>query len=161
MKEIKLTRDKVAIIDDEDFEKVNAFKWNCRIMGNYSYAFTNIKKEDGTKTSMSMHRYIMNPESSYVVDHIDKNGLNNQKSNLRLATVSQNNSNRKSQTGSKSRFLGVSFYKKTSKWVAFISFGGNNRNKHLGYYKTEEEAAAAYNNAALKYHGEFANLNKI
>jgi len=108
-----------------------------------------------------MHREIMNPEDNFVIDHIDKDGLNNQKSNLRKATVSQNNSNRRSQVGSKSKYLGVSFYKKTSKWVAFISYGGRNKNKHLGYHKTEKEAALAYNNAALKYHGEFANINKI
>lgn len=93
-----------------------------------------------------------------VVDHKDRNCENNRIENLREATRMQNSQNRTSAKNSSSKYLGVHHYLKR-KWHAAIRV--NKILKSIGYFKTEEEAALAYNKAAVKYHGEFANLNII
>lgn len=151
----------VALVDDDVYENLNIYNWRCTSINGYTYAVRSFKDENGKCRVLSMHREIMKNPKGFLVDHWDRNGLNNQKINLRVSTKSQNNSNRRSMVGSVSKYLGVSLYKKTKKWVAFISHSGLNKNIHLGYHNTEEGAALAYNDAALKYHGEFANLNII
>lgn len=113
-----------------------------------------------------MHAVIMNTVGTEkLVDHKDHNGLNNQKSNLRVCTKSENMANRYSVKGSSSSFLGVSMYvdkrniKKNIKWVANIR--KNNKTTFLGYFQSEIEAAKAYNKKAKELHGEFARLNII
>lgn len=93
------------------------------------------------------------------VDHIDRNKLNDKINNLRAASRIQNMKNKSSQKNSSSKYVGVSFHKKTKKWYAQIRIDG--RLKFLGGFKIEDEAAAAYNKAAEIHHGEFANLNKL
>ena len=103
-----------------------------------------------------MHRSVLNPGLGKQVDHINRNKLDNRFANLRICSPSQNNWNcgvkRKNNT---SGFKGVSKYKK--KWVATIQ--ANREHIHIGYFKNKVKAAKAYNQAALKYHGEFAGLN--
>lgn len=94
-----------------------------------------------------------------IIDHIDGNPENNLIENLRPATKRQNNVNCRSSIGSSSKYLGVSFHKKTKKWQAKCSVNG--KGKYLGIFKTEEEAAECYNKNAIIYYGEFANLNII
>jgi len=151
MKEIQLTRGMVALVDDEDYEYLN--KWHWYVYKGYStfYALSKIKHKD-----LKMHRIIMNCPKDMQVDHKDGNGLNNQKGNLRICTNAQNQANRKSY--GKSKYLGVS-YNRNTYIQAYI--GHNKRNIYLGVFKTEEEAAIAYNEAAIKLHGEFAKLNII
>jgi hypothetical protein len=101
----------------------------------------------------------MKPDKGFVIDHLDGNGLNNQRNNLRICTVSQNSMNRNKTVKNKSGFKGVIWWERNNTWKAEIR---HNKNKiYLGYYKNIIDAAKAYNAAALKYHGEFANLNKI
>lgn len=169
MKEIQLTQNKFALVDDEDFEEINKYKWFAIKNKNTYYAERYNKSETGPK-HIKMHRQILNITDSKILgDHINMNGLDNQKSNLRIANKTQNGSNRKSKPGSTSKYLGVSLTTKywyvnkekraCTAWRATIRINGIQT--HLGHFKEEIEAAKAYNEMAIKIHGEYANLNKF
>jgi len=106
-----------------------------------------------------MHRLIMKNPDNLDVDHIDGDRLDNQKSNLRKATQSQNSMNQKNQSGRSSNFKGVCWHTRDHKHQAYIKI--NQKRKHIGYFDSEIEAAKAYNAAAIKYFGEFARLNDV
>lgn len=149
MKEIKLSQGKITLVDDEDFDRVNQFKWYAEKKPNSFYA----RRKDKERKSVYMHRFILNTKNE--VDHKNHDGLDNRKTNLRKCSKSENQRNKSPKKNGSSKYLGVHFVKNRNKWRAGIGFP----NKFLGEYKTEEEAAIAYNNAARKLHGEFANLN--
>ena len=152
MKEIPLTQGKVALVDDEDYDYLMQWKWCATKDYNTYYANREGSvKEDNKK--FIMHRVIMNTPDNMVVDHIDHNGLNNQKSNMRNCSPKENSRNMRPR--GKTGYLGVCYDRKYIK--ACIKIRGKNR--HLGNYKTEEEAARAYDKVAKEYYGEFANLN--
>lgn len=179
MKLIPLTQGKFAQVDDEDFEWLSKRKWYARKANHVYYATTsaklydNVRAKNGGLPSFEMHRMIMGCGylDPRMIDHKDGNGLNNQRSNLRFATSSENNKNKRGWGASK--FLGVClhthtqhhFRKRTNSiktyqsvhWIATIV----NEKKHifLGKFYTELDAAYAYNEAAKIYHGEFARLN--
>jgi len=158
MKEIKLTQDKVAIVDDADFNFLNRFKWCvCRGKGNYYYAYRHKKMENGRQLFVLMHKEILNPPSEMETDHRDGNTLNNRRKNIRICTRTENQRNRKPNRNSRSAFKGVCWYKQTNRWLSRIYLNG--KAKHLGYFMTEEEAAFAYDMAAKKLFGEFARIN--
>ena len=146
---------KFALVDDDDFERLNKHRWHC---DNYGYVRTAIIG-GGDKCRIRMHRMIMNPPSKMEVDHIDHIVLNNQKSNLRICTHSQNQKNLKMTIQSRSGFKGVYRVKNKNGWQSAITYNG--KKIRLGTYKNKIAAAKAYNKAAKKYHGEFAILNKI
>lgn len=167
MKEIQLTQNQVAQVDDDDYDHLIKFKWRAFKDGQTFYATTNTFR-DGKKTSISMHRFILKAQRGVFVDHKDGNGLNNQRSNLRYCTIRQNNANRASRNGSTSKYKGVckivtkNGYNKDKTyiyWHAAIQVAGCT--KSLGYFKTEAEAAKKYNEAAIIQYGEFARLNII
>ena len=159
-KEIILTHGKVAIVDDEDFDYLNQFKWLANKQKNDKfYVGRNIPVSNKKQSKIWMHRFIMNPEKGMVIDHLDGNPLNNQKNNLRICTHAENMRNSKIPKNNTSGFKGVSFVKKHNTYESSIRI--NNIKIYLGYYIDPKDAAKAYNDAALKYHGEFANLNKI
>jgi len=155
MKEIFLTQNKVALVDDKDFDYLNQFKWYAERKGNTYYAARKIVV-NGLKTSIRMHTVILNIKNGLICDHIDHNGLNNQRNNIRICTNRQNSMN-KSSSGI-SKYLGVSPSNIDKKpWRAFIKING--KSTSLGYFKTEKDAAKIYNEAAKEHFKEFANLN--
>lgn len=155
MKEIQLTQGFVAFVDDEDYERINKHKWYVMAARHGWRAGT--RYNPGDKTSTYMHSLVL--QTAQTVDHIDRNGLNNQKSNLRLCTTSQNVANSGKRSNNTSGFKGVYFCKCTNKWRAEIKVDGNK--KCLGRYSTKEEAALAYNTGAKHYFGEFAYQNLV
>jgi len=160
MKEIKLTRGHVALVDDGDYDYLNQWKWHSIKGSRTYYAVRNISIGNGKTIGLKMHRVILNiTDPDILADHKDRNGLNNQRYNLRIATKSQNGCNRLSASGSTSAFVGVHWAKYHNKWRAKIGKGG--KQYHLGYFETMEEAALAYNEAAKILHLDFANLNKV
>ena len=156
MRFIPLTRGLWATVDDEDYEGLNQWKWCASPGTNTFYAARSSPKPD--RCTILMHREIMDrkPGDGSQIDHIDGYGLNNQKSNLRGATHSQNLMNQRPTLGS-SRFKGVSWKSAATKWQVHICFNG--KQKSLGYFDSEEDAARTYDAAALKHFGEFARLN--
>ncbi|MDX9913919.1 MAG: HNH endonuclease [Candidatus Moranbacteria bacterium] len=162
MKEIKLgTKNLFAQVDDEDYDFLMQWKWYaCK--HRYTYYARAIIYTERKETRIRMHRMIMG-FPSLQIDHKDRNGLNNQKSNLRLCSHGQNQMNRKSS--GRSRYLGVNFNKRIHKGKVYEYIRANikvgEKILSLGNFPTEEDAAIAYNNAAQKYHREFAKLNII
>jgi hypothetical protein len=159
MKEIKLTQGKFAIVDDCDYAYVSKFRWHARRdtrkQGDVWYAARNVKT--ATKTTIGlMHRELLGVEPGLMVDHVDGDGLNNRRENIRTCTVKQNNCNQRKRDGS-SLFKGVSLIRSSGKWRASIKIDGASRN--LGNYPTEREAAAAYDATAASAFGNFARLN--
>lgn len=162
MKQIPLTQGKFAMVDDEDYDELMKHKWYA--MKGYStyYAVRRLYLGGGRKNAkyiaVWMHRQILNVEDSKVlVDHEDHNGLNNQRYNIRTCTKAQNQKNKRSEINSTSQYLGVDFQPTRNRWRARIRLDG--KDKHLGRFINEEDAARAYDEAAKIHHKEFANLN--
>jgi hypothetical protein len=156
MKTISLTQGKFTIVDDEDFDELNKFKWMAhKERGNW-YA-CRIERVNKKYNIVRMHRTLMGDPVGVLIDHKDGNGLNNSKSNLRIATNQQNLMNQKAQENRKSKYKGVSLFKHCKTFRAYITY--DRKQMHLGCYKTETEAALAYDNAAKRMFGEFARLN--
>lgn len=161
MKEIVLSKGFFATVDDDDYESLSKYKWSVFITSTKQYALRNALIS-GKRRSVYMHQQIMGTSGMGLkvhVDHIDGNGLNNSKSNLRLATPSQNHGNMKVFTKGKhaSPYKGVTF--SFGKWRARIVV--DRKEISLGRFDNEIDAALAYNNAAMKYFKGFAFLNKI
>jgi hypothetical protein len=144
VKTIPLTRGKVALVDDEDYERLSKFKWFARKAKHGWYASRHV----------NMHHEIVPAKT---VDHRDGDGLNNQRSNLRPATRQQNASSRRKWSKLTSRFKGVSWAKDRRKWRAQIMV--NRKTKMLGSFNSEIEAAQAYDEAARIYFRDFAVTN--
>lgn len=145
----------VALVDDEDFEKLNQFNWYAHKDCNTFYAGRHITV-DGKRTTQLMHNVILNGKG---IDHRDGNGCNNQKTNLRLCTNQENCMNQRKQTGTSSIYKGVSLFKRDNKWQASIMLNG--KKIYLGLFNSEIEAAKAYNDKAVALFCEFANLNNF
>lgn len=157
MKEIQLNKGKFALVDDEDFEYLNQFNWYAAKRKYTFYAVRNPKTK-GHLGIDRLHRLIINKLlPTDIIDHIDGNGLNNQKNNLRICTKSQNAMNSHSHCNSVSGFKGVHFNKDFKKYR--VSIFCNGKNMFLGYFNDEKDAAKAYDKAAKEYFGEFARLN--
>ena len=154
-KKIPLTQGKFALVDDEDFEWLIQYKWYyMNVAPNGGYAAT------GNKPSRYMHRVILNPAIGSETDHVNGDGLDNRRCNLRACTHAENIWNKRNHRGSSSKYKGVVFHsagKRRKRWVANIYTNGTRT--YLGYFKTAEEAAYAYDKAAKALFGEFARLN--
>src|SRR2546430_1781983 len=144
-----------TLIDDADLDLINGYHWRA-FPGHAGvfYAVRRIVKPDGSPTTQRMHQLITGWAQT---DHVNGDGLDNRRSNLRPATSHQNGANRKSHRGSSSQFKGVSLHKPTGKWKVQIQVHGDRM--HLGLLADEVEAARLYDRAALQHFGEFARPN--
>ncbi len=147
MKKIKLTQNKFVIVDNIDYEQLKQWKWSLHGT-NYHYARGWV---NGQK--VLMHRLILNAPGNMDVDHINGNGLDNRRCNLRVYTRSQNQMNARSRKGT-SKYKGIHWNSKHKKWIASIRING--KLKVIGEFDSEVKAAKAYNESANKYFGEFA-----
>lgn len=157
MREITLTQGKFAQVDDEDYEKVSKFRWCAEKLGHVFYAKRWVTI-DGKAVGIRMHRLIVSLErgDSRLVDHKDGNGLNNQKSNLRICTKAQNQFNMRRNSRNTSGYRGVSRGKKPGTWCARIRSSG--KYLYLGSYHSKEDAYVAYCKAAKELRGEYAGV---
>jgi len=162
MIEIPLTQGQVALIDDDKYDLVSQYKWFATYLpnGRCFYALTSIYV-NGMKKQLYLHRFLLGLEfgNKLQADHINKNTLDNRLENLRIATSAENCRNRRKRRDNTSGYIGVSWHKRECKWRTQIKTDGIM--KHIGYFRNKHDAARAYNEAALKYHGEFAELNEI
>jgi len=155
MKKIPLTQGKVALVDDADFEWLNQWKWYAQInrVGTWyaMHAFPGRPRQQ----KISMHQLLF--PTKLQVDHINGNGLDNQRKNFREATNGQNKANSRKEKGCSSRFKGVTWHKRDQRWQAMIQH--NQKQMFLGYFTNEKHAALAYDTAAHLHFGEFARTN--
>ena len=151
---IRLNKGKKALVDPEDVDMLNKYKWH---VNHYGYAVCSFYEGNGCTRKIFMHRLLLNTPEKTEVDHINGDPLDNRKSNLRPCTHLQNMCNKRKQTNNTSGYKGVNWHIGTKKWWARITVNG--RQISLGIHPTKESAALAYNEAAKKYHGEFASLN--
>ena len=156
MKEIRLNQNKTALVDDEDFELIKTYRWYC-FKSRYTFYAISQWYENGERKHVLMHRLILNVPDGFILDHKNKNGLDNQKENLRLCTHNQNKQNSKMRRHNKSGFRGVHYSKRDKLFYSRIGIDG--KRLWIGCFKTAKAAALAYDKYAIKHHGEFAQLN--
>lgn len=163
MKFIPLSQGKFAKVDDEDFEELNKFKWCAhQDKDKITWYAERSQRKDGVTIFFKMHRVIMNTPKGMLVDHKNNDGLDNTRENLRNCTHSENSKNRRRNKKGSSKYLGVHFrlaHGKNPYYEAHII--ANGKPTHIGGSVNEKVAAQMYNDAAIKYHGEFARLNVI
>lgn len=160
-KKILLTKNKVTLVDDEDYEFLNKWKWYCSVASSGAfYAARKTRYSDGDSKILYMHRLILGLQRNgrQETDHINRDPLDNRRLNLRICTSSQNKMNRTKSILNKSGYKGVCSVP-VNKWAAFIMCGDIHLN--LGHFEDKKDAARAYNKAATHYFGEFAVLNDV
>jgi hypothetical protein len=156
---IRLSQGKYAIVDPDDYARLSRYRWYAA-KGDHSFYAVRGQWSGKLKRTVTimMHREIIDLPEGMVADHINHNGLDNRKANLRLATPADNARNaRYPKINTSSKYRGVWYNKQTKKWRATILV--NRKRKQIGYFHNEVEAAKAYDCAAKKYYREFAILN--
>lgn len=158
MREIALTQDKVSLVDEEDYWLCLPRSWSA-INPSYNkwYAVTYVGGGRENSKLVLMHRFIFDLDNDRQVDHIDGNGLNNQRSNLRIVTAAQQSYNKKKQQNCTSQYKGVTWWSRDGTWKAQIMKNGVNY--HLGYFQNELDAALAYDSKSKELHGEHGRRN--
>lgn len=162
---LKISAGRFAIVDPEDYEWLAAKPWSFWVVANKTVGYAaRVEIVDGKRVKCPMHRVIAQHYGWYTdgcdIDHINGDRLDNRKCNLRVATRRQNAANRGTNKNNKSGYKGVNLYDPVRMvWRAQIMHNG--KKISLGYYRTAEEAALAYNHAAKEYFGEFAHQNKV
>lgn len=162
MKEIVLTNhDKPVLVDDEDYERLIKYRWTYGggDVPERNYAIRNYRIGDDDWTHRRMHRMILNAKKRQIIDHIDGNRLNNQKSNLRICTNAENIHNQTISKNNKTGYKGVRFNKALKKYQGQICH--DKKVYYLGTFDNPIDCALAYNQMALKLYGKFARLNNV
>lgn len=157
---VQLTKGKYALVDEEDFARVSQYAWYTQGIAGRQYAACDLGST-ANRTRLYMHRVISNAPKGVQIDHVNGNSLDNRKANLRYASKATNMRNRgklNRKGGSSSQYKGVYHDRRyANSWNAYITVDGKRIN--LGTFSTEDQAARVYDEAAKKYHGEFAFLN--
>lgn len=156
MAEFKTACGATLLVDEDLIEKFSRHTWRLSKQG-YAYRKTDVNGIPGSM--VFMHRDMLGAQRGQIVDHIDRNPLNNQRSNLRFVTPAQSSINTGKTRGGSSQFKGVHWSKSSAKWHAGIGFQG--KRIHIGSFDCEHEAGHAYNKAAVFYYGEYATLNPV
>ena len=157
MKEIPLTQGQVALVDDEDFERVNQYKWHALLDPNTGKYYA--KRRDGNKnTFIIMHRFIMSTPQGLVCDHINGNTLDNRKCNLRNCHKVENNWNRGAQKNNSLGLKNITYRKDINKYRVII--GKNGKTVFDAHFKSLQDAINARNCASKMYHGEYSNTGE-
>lgn len=156
-KSIPLTRGCCALVDDEDYEALVAHRWVTFRKGNLFYAGRNARQPDGSRKYQFMHRIILDAPAGLQVDHVNHDGLDNRRVNLRLAPGSLNHANARPIPNRTSPYKGVSWGRAHGKWTASIRIDGRSRN--LGSFDYEWDAARVYDDAAREAWGAYAYQN--
>ena len=157
---VPLSQGKFAIVDAEGWEKVKNYKWCYGGGPRNGYALKAIwDKRSKKRSTTTMHRFLFEDTLGKDIDHINGDKLDNRYSNLRLCEKHENLKNRGKNKNNTSGFKGVTWNKIAKKWMAQIMVEG--KYKYLGVFADKEEAARAYNEAAVKLHNQFANINKL
>lgn len=155
---IYLGQDEWTLVEPADYYPLKTFNWFLCGNGKFFYAFTTLKIGPGKTKLATMHRMLMAPPPHLLVDHRDNESLHNRRENLRLVNHHQNMCNRpKWKKNASSKYIGVTWVKKSKRWRAYITANGITH--YLGNFLSEIDAAKARDEAAKKYHGEFACLN--
>lgn len=149
----------IAIVDKKDYGKVKQYRWCVAKSLNVSYVATSTINKQGKRTTLRLHQLIMKSQKGQIIDHINRNGLDNRKMNLRFCTPQQNCWNSKKRNG-KSLYKGVCWRKDRNKWRVYLNIDKYKR-KYIGSFDNQEAAAIAYNKACLFYRKEFARINLI
>ena len=160
MREIRLTRGQVTLVDDWNYEWLNQWKWCSLKARSGYYATRGVRQPDGKVQAILMHRLILGLKEGdkKCSDHKDGNGLDNRESNIRVCTYSENAGNQKPQKRQTSSiYKGVSWHQDRKKWRSYININGKIR--HLGGFKNEKVAALIYDLNARKHFGQFAACN--
>lgn len=152
MREITLTQGKVALVDDQDYDRVSSYRWTTLKQPHTCYAYTKVREGSRWKT-IYLHRLILGVLPGFKVDHVSGNGLDCRRSNLRIVDDCQSNQNR---TGRGVGFKGLS---KTPSGKWNVRIRANGKTHRLGIFESDIEAAKAYDEAALRLCGPFARLN--
>lgn len=156
MKEISLTQGRVALVDAEDFDFLNQWRWCTFPHGLTAYAMRSLILEGNKKKTIFMHRLLLDIPPGMETDHRDGDGLNNTRANLRACTRSQNQANGRKRKGTTSKYKGVTWCKDRDKWRAQVKQG--DKVFYLGHFGNEVDAAQAYNKAASEQFGEFFRM---
>lgn len=156
-KTIPLTQGKFVVVDADDYGWLSQWKWRAMFTEGKWYAIRDEKDTEDKREFILMHRLIMETPKRLKTDHVDGDGLNNCRHNLRNCSNSQNMHNRGRPKNNTTGYKGVNFYKRTKRYRATIQVEGTG--KHLGYFNTAKEAAMAFDKAAKELVPEFANLN--
>lgn len=156
MKEIPLSQGKFALVDDEDYEWLSSWHWYT-FKGNTTLYAARKERDGSTYKTVFMHRVVLNAPKAMEVDHINSNGLDNRRENLRNCTRSQNLMNTRIRSDNTSGYKGVTFDKQTGRFSAKIQI--NKKCINIGRFDTAEEAAREYDKFAVKYFKAYARTN--
>lgn len=154
MTEVPLSNGLVAVIDDEDAAAVLAYRWHAQPRRHTTYAYRCFVNAEKKWSTQALHKFL----TGYAVtDHVNGDGLDNRRANLRAATTPENGRNRRRGDNNTSGYKGVSLQRSSGRWVAHLQ--SEVRRLHLGRFSTPEEAARAYDEAARELYGDYAALN--
>lgn len=152
---LRLNNGDIAVCDYCDLEKVSSYRWSAT--EDKKHAFRTVCGSNGKRHNLFLHQAILGKLKGFCIDHINGNGLDCRRCNLRYCTIGENNANRMSRKGSSSQFKGVTYDKSRGRWNAAIEING--KTKTIGRFENEEEAARAYDKEAYNKYGQFARLN--